>query len=164
MNINFALMQYLLNNSRLTVIRNVYYKGYECDVLAINKNLYITEYEIKTNKADFKKDFDKRMKYYDKNVGITVKHDEIKNGRRVNRFYFVIPEELDIDVPDYAGEIVFSKKNGYTFFKIIKRAPLLSKNKMVDDIILKQLIEKLTWRNYELERKILIMGDKDGRL
>ena len=55
----------------------------ECDVLGINRNEYIFEYEIKRSRADFKADFKKTHKHFKlKNKHHSKTYDEWKNGKR----------------------------------------------------------------------------------
>ena len=143
----FKLMQFVIAGHQLAVIPNYYFKGFECDCFSINKNLYTTEYEIKISKTDFKNDFNKQQQRHNwqtKTIEIT-KHAAIKNGQRTNRFYFVVPKELDISVPDYAGLITFNEFD----FSIVQQAPRLHKNK-IDEREIKHCLTKLSWKYYHL--------------
>ena len=56
------------------------------DVISVDKDSLITEYEIKKSYSDFLNDFRKKKD----------KHDEVTAGRGTNRFYFVIPSWAEI--------------------------------------------------------------------
>ena len=152
-NLYFDLLNYLIDNNKLICIPNYYYRGFECDIFTISKKMYTTEYEIKISKSDFIADFKKQRNYYDSERKKTIlnsnKHNEICGGRRTNRFYFVIPRGLNIDVPSYAGLIEFYYKYKLINFSIIKTAPFLHKNK-IDGSIFKELANNLNWRYYNL--------------
>jgi len=150
-NIYLELHHYLMNTSRLVVIPNYFYKGFECDILAVSKKLFTTEYEIKLTKSDFGADFQKRRDYYswkERKVFKSVnKHQEIMDGKRTNRFYFVVPRDLDVDIPDYAGKIIFYEEYKEIRFKIVKRAKTLHKE-TIDNSIIEHIANNLSWRYY----------------
>jgi hypothetical protein len=114
----------------------------EADVLGINRNGYIYEYEIERSRSDFRAEF-KHKEYKHKKLrgrnAIKV-YDEWKNGKRTggkyecilipNRYFFVCPEGLikPEEVPEYAGLIYTDKRFLYSN-ELIKAAPLLHKNK-----------------------------------
>lgn len=116
------------------VLCNYYFGSYEMDVFKLNDKRWITEYEIKISRSDFKRDFSKsRNKYlYEDDFRnyttvTTKKHDELLTGEcKPNRFYFVVPYGL-IDVkelPAHCGLIYY--KDGR--FTIVKSAKLLHRN------------------------------------
>lgn len=100
----------LLNFRVYTVVPNVSWGlglGHECDLLAMDQNQKFTEIEIKTSKADLKRDFDKphghRSKY-------------------ITRLVFAVPEALVADaaklIPDDAGLIcVYWHQSGAARYK-----------------------------------------------
>jgi len=110
----------------------------EADVLGINKNGYIYEYEIKQSRSDFFADFKnkpfKHRKLSERKAIDT--YDEWKNGKKTgnkielitipNRYYIVCEEGLikKEEVPEYAGLIYV-----YSSLDEIKPAKLLHKNK-----------------------------------
>lgn len=118
------------------VIGNYYFNHFEADCLRVTDNNQLIEYEIKLSVSDFKADLKKER--YGK-----VKHTEIKEGRHVNRFFFVCPKDLIkvTDVPKYAG-LVYVTNNTW---KIVKNAPLLHKNNASESFY-KTLAIKLYWR------------------
>ena len=143
---------------------------HEADVLGITPANYIVEFEIKRSKADFKADFKKEQKHtwLAEGNGCTIYKRWVK-GRKTdedriyfnipNRFYYVCETDLiKIDeVPTYAGLIYINSQNKC---EVIKKAPLLHKQKATDDLILsmaKNLTAKLiygssymNWKRKEL--------------
>ena len=117
------------------VLANFYFGSYEMDVFKLNDKMWITEYEIKISKADFKKDFEKSRTHWIKDDKsergyssvLTNKHDQMIHGScNPNRFYFVVPEGLieTKDVPNHCGLIYWND----TGLWIVKNAKLLHKN------------------------------------
>ena len=111
----------------------------EADVLGINRNDYIYEYEIKRSRADYRADFKKDYKHRKlKEKESTRTYAEWKNGKKTggtvtyivipNRFYYVCVKDLikKDEIPEYAGLIYVEDRGS---FKEIKKAPLLHKVK-----------------------------------
>lgn len=117
-------------------ISNFFFHFFECDVFRLQSNGFFIEYETKVNRADFFKDFTKMQ------AGIN-KHQHIKEGKRCNRFYFVVPTDLVkvSEVPDYCGLIYY---NG-AYLTIVKNAKLLTKEK-VKPTYFKTLAYKLYYK------------------
>jgi hypothetical protein len=133
---------------------------FECDFLSISRADFITEFEIKLSRNDFRRDFkDKFIKHewlkgnrgelliesnmsqekivesFDPNfVGIqrTIKMDEFKGP---NYFNYICPENLIKleEVPEYAG-LIYVRNNDFTRIKIIKPAPKIHKNKVLPEV------------------------------
>ena len=122
--------------SKDIVIENYFHNYFEADCLRLTSNNQLIEYEIKISLPDFKADLKKER--YGK-----VKHTEIKEGRHVNRFFFVCPKGLIAieDVPKYAGLVYVTNDT----WKIVKNAPLLHNNS-VSESFYKILATKLYWR------------------
>lgn len=114
-------------------LKNFYYKGFEADFFRLQSNGYIIEYEIKTSRSDFFRDFLKKDK-----------HEQIQSGQRCNRFYFVVPTCLVkiAEIPECYGLIYVNEKGEISQ---IKRAKLLSKEK-VSESYYKELSMKLFFR------------------
>lgn len=71
------VMQFARGTAYDIVLANFYFGSYEMDVFKLNDKMWITEYEIKISKADFKKDFRKgRSKW--------VKDDTTEKGLFIN--------------------------------------------------------------------------------
>ena len=133
-------------------IPNVYLYSWESDMISVTKAGYVYESEIKTSVSDFKKDFEKLIKHY-----IFVTNEQFMGFP--NYFYYVCPEGLLKleDIPEYAGlkeayEYMgkFSKRGcEYNKLvrttKLIRKAPLLHKNKITEAQKLK-LLESMYYR------------------
>jgi hypothetical protein len=108
--ITAALNDFLL--AKQSVVFNEYnYKGFRSDVLELNTDFEVIEYEIKTSVGDYKNDFLKKNRDGDN------KHILIQDGELNNKFYFVFPPHLipEYDVPEYCGILHFT---GETFIEI----------------------------------------------
>lgn len=109
---------------------NFYISGYECDMFRLRKSGLTDEYEIKISRSDFLNDFKKHW-------GGSKKHDSIKQGRRTNRFWFVVPEGLiePKEVPDYCGLVYWKEwKTDWGLqwtMNIVKNAKLIHKEKLI---------------------------------
>jgi hypothetical protein len=95
-----------------------FFSNWECDVLSLNHSGYLTEYEVKISKSDFKADFKKRKMFF-------FKTDEF-NWRKPNKFYYVMPFGMvSVDqIPAHAGLIFIN--NGK--IEIKKTAPFIHKD------------------------------------
>ena len=94
------------------------FSDWEIDVLSMNKNDYLTEYEVKVSRSDFKADAKKKKwQWYEKRIETMIS----------NYFYYTCPERLilETEIPDFAG-LIYATKEG---LKVIKKAPLLHKKK-----------------------------------
>lgn len=124
--------------------------NFEHDVLSINWSWYLTEFEVKISKSDFKADFSKRKTpYYQK-----------RNPRFTpNYFYYVCPKDLIKleDIPDYAWLIYIDSDNFWNIkhidvsnhhLEIIKKAPLLHKLKRDKLSMLQKFYKITTERKY----------------
>ena len=108
--------------------------GYEADVLMITKSGIAYEYEVKTSRADFKKDFSKKTKhriYSDSRPHLIRKRNY---PLKPNHFYYVCEEDLikANEIPSYAGLIYVTKNKK---LKVIKKAPKLHDYKFPDSMI-----------------------------
>ena len=83
---------------------------------------------------------------------LSKKHEVIKAGKRTNKFFFVLPEDMDVEIPEYAGRMNYSfkfKHNDTLDFRIVKKAPLIHKNK-ISEKLLYQMLMRLSWKHYRL--------------
>lgn len=113
------------------------FSDWECDVLSLNKVGYLTEFEVKISKSDFKADSKKRkVKFYEMRIQ---KHIP-------NYFYYVCPDGLikNEQLPNYAGLFYVIDNE----LKVIKKAPLLSKFKHDKEKVLIKFCRILSERNY----------------
>lgn len=92
------------------------FSDYECDVLSLNKSGYLTEYEVKISRSDFKADSRKRKILFYKQCYSTF--------NQPNKFYYCCPPGLikADEVPKFAGLIYVSDK-----LEVIKTAPFMHK-------------------------------------
>jgi hypothetical protein len=132
------------SNAYDIIIPNFYFKWHEIDLFRVLKSGYTEEYEIKISRSDYKVDFNK-------GTSKMLKHDEIKQGKRTNRFYFVVPENMVSvnEVPSYAGLMYF--KDGHIW--ISKAAPLIHKRKVE---MHKELAQRLSFREQVYRNRIMI--------
>ena len=126
---------------------------WECDLFQLTDTDWTIEYEVKTTKADLRNDFNKT--WHNQIKTTPKKHDFIINGKRTNRFYFVIPEsfiedkELIESIPNKYGIIAYSAINpnniseGFAF-RYYRKAGVLHKNKIgtVRNVKQREFVEK----------------------
>lgn len=114
----------------------------ECDVISVSKSDYIYEYEIKTSRADFKKDFIKEKHTHMINESST----KVVRGQTIyllpNYFTFVVPFGLvsEEEVPEYAGLMYMNEDSS---FVVVKKPKLLHKVKANEEFI-RKLAHNLT--------------------
>ena len=122
-----------------------FYLNWEMDIFRMVPTGYIYEYEIKISKSDFKNDFKKSF-------GYSNKHEKLRNWKLdCNRFYFIVPENLiKIDeVPKYCWLIYFYETPKWWYFKTIKNAPFLHKEKRNQDFkFISYLLVKIAYREF----------------
>lgn len=121
-----SLQRHLWGQGQSFVVKGFTYQNSEMDIMSLS-NDFLTEYEIKSCRHDYVKDFGKMIF---RGSMPSSKHAMMKAGKSiVNRFYYVCPPGLiDLDhLPDYAGLIYFEDPtpSGHLCFKMIKDAPLL---------------------------------------
>tara|TARA_Y100000310_G_scaffold151530_1_gene151114 strand:+ start:4085 stop:4567 length:483 start_codon:yes stop_codon:yes gene_type:complete len=120
---------------------------HECDLLAVTSSKYATEIEIKTTKADTKKDKEKKHQH---------KSDKIKY------LYFALPwygEDWIEYVPDRAGIILIKKKRNGHLYGHVHREPTMNKGcrKLTDKEYMK-LGHLAAMRIFNLKKKIKKLG------
>lgn len=118
---------------------NFYRCGYnESDVFMIHKsNMLVTEFEVKISINDFKADFKKTFKHWKMQNPLSGEHSYCPSY-----FYYSCPKNLiNISlIPNYAGLIYVDE---FGEIEIIKKAPLLHKNKITQKALL-GVLENLT--------------------
>lgn len=133
-----------LCNRYFPITSNSYIYNWESDLLAVNKDSqYITEYEVKISRGDFKADFNK----FDKHKIISDCRKYNFSADIPNYFYYATPIGLldKSEIPEYAGLIEIG-----IGINITKRAPILHKekiNKEIVDNLLKKIYYKYWQRN-----------------
>ena len=91
------LMVFARSSGSDVIIPNFFFGRYEMDLFKLSKNGYVTEYEVKISRADFKRDAAK---------GKSRKHENHSVGSGdANRFWFVSPKGLidKSELPNWAG-------------------------------------------------------------
>jgi len=123
---------WLLKKNHPIVVENCRWANdFEADVVTVNKNDYVTEFEIKISRSDFKADFKKKDK----------KHYFLANGGSYtspNYFYFVTPPGLlkDFNVPEKYGWITINSDGDIT---VEKTAKIIHKQKVKSEFVVKML-------------------------
>jgi hypothetical protein len=127
-------------------------KWWECDLFYVSRAGYLTEYEIKLSRADFKKDGQKSKRHFKSNYTDSGNYDgyeewtTTKYGRLAasdtdgpSRFYYVTPIGLLTadEIPEWAGwiEVENRSKSGMLWTHRRKEAPQLHKTKVSQDIM-----------------------------
>ena len=151
---------YPRNSSRFSmIVPNCYpVKWFECDLLCITHAGFMCEYEIKLTLADFLAD---AKKGYGP-VGPS-KHELLAKGdvKGPSKFWFIVPDTLKVDVPDFAGLLrlnTLPDKGSFGWFTAVKKAPRLHKTKMSEstkDILQKNLCFRY-WRQ-RLNQKLPLL-------
>ena len=113
------------------------FSDWEIDVLSLNKNGYITEFEIKVSRSDFKADAKKKkwQWYVNKVEKLTP-----------NYFYYVCNDGLILpdEIPSFAG-LMYATTHS---LKVVKKAPILHKYKHNYVSILQKMCRVLSERKY----------------
>ena len=104
---------------------------WESDFLALTKSGYLYEGEVKISKSDFKADFKKKEKHNILQESYA-KIEGVEGKLRPHYFFYAVPEGLinEEDVPEYAGLVYMV--NYFPYWKWVKQAPLLHKDKFTD--------------------------------
>lgn len=149
----FNLLTFIRKSPNEVVIPNIYFGRYEMDVFRFTPSGFVTEYEIKTTRADFRNDFKKsKTIQFSKNDSFEVtKHEEIESGlHNANKFYFVVPDGLvkPEEVPKNCGLIYYKGKE----FKIVKTARFINKKNHLEGK-LQDLIKLLSYREFTIRLK-----------
>jgi len=154
-------------------IPNVYLYDWESDFISVTRAGYIHEYEIKISKSDFKNDVKSKsgkhevvqcgcrspkeyeqmyIKDYEK-IGLSevppwiakkLTTDNKIIGNRPNYFWYVCPENLITEVPEYAG-LIYCKP----YLQIVKPAPRLHKGK-ISSVMEKKILSSFCYRYWKI--------------
>ena len=149
-----------------TILPNCYPpRWFECDLMAITKASYMYEFEIKLSRSDYFNDANKGrssgyLKEYYAGIGWDygeTKYQQLESGCPYgpSKFWYIVPENLilPIEIPSFAGWICFAEMNGHAFFKEIKKAPRLHKQKLSEEA--KDAIRQNLYRRYWTMRREL---------
>jgi hypothetical protein len=151
--------RFFINNRKGWIFPNVFFAGFEADILEITGSGYCHEIEVKISRADFLGDM-KKSRAFVKGIGENViKHEQIQSGKRVNRFSYVVPEGLVTpeEVPEYAG-LFYAKKYPCTNYELLictqqKGAPPLTVEKFTNP--LETGLKSCYYRFHELRKNSL---------
>lgn len=125
----------------------VWNKRFESDFVRIKKSMLYHEYEIKSTRSDFLKDFTKKGK-----------HTKIKIGDSgLASFTFVVKVgEVGIeDIPNYCGFWEYEEVHGVVRFKEIKKAPRLRGAKKLSNDELFRICKNISFRSYLKDKDCL---------
>ena len=95
--IQLGLWRMFINGSAIVIPNSTIY-GWESDLLRVTNAMYVYEFEIKTSRADYRRDFKKERHRHFTETGY-------RAPRGPNYFTYVLPKGLvEIDeVPEWAG-------------------------------------------------------------
>lgn len=126
-----VLLQTYSKSRPLAITNYTFTTGYEADVVMVTPAGTVYEYEVKTSRSDFKKDFTKKGKH----ISLGKKTHEI-SPRMVGHtypkaptffYYACVPGLIKkTEIPPYAG-LVYVEKDSV---KVIKPAPKLHNHKL----------------------------------
>lgn len=129
---------------------------WECDLMTVSKAGYISEFEIKLSKSDYRADF-KKKNIWGTSKGALInkfKHDLLSSKDCIPKHYwFVVPIELEgLDFPDYAGVLIAKQlSDNSVYIRQVKKAPKLSKKK-ASELTMKRILTSLSHR-YWMKRR-----------
>jgi hypothetical protein len=121
-------------------VPNAFLYLWESDMIGITKKDEVIEFEIKSSRHDYLKDFKKEEK-----------HETLARMEDIstlpNQFYYVFGEDIspDQDIPEYAGLMIVAKQGMNKYLKVIKRAPILH-NERINPEIWEKLCIKLFYK------------------
>ena len=124
------------------LFNNLFFFGWESDILCFLDSGYLSEYEVKTSYEDLLNDKQKVDKYTGDQ-----KYPSLKNGRGPNRFYYVIPlkiyDKCIKEIPDFAGIVTFSE-NGVSRITLSfvkqREAKLLHRSQFTESMLKKAFL------------------------
>lgn len=143
MNLSENKMQYYLANyfdeRRNIIIPNVYwgYFDYETDLIICTPSGYLYEIEIKTSKADLKRDLKKSHNH---------------NSKHFKKLYFAIPKSLggySYLIPSHAGVIIVSESGLCEKFREAKNNTVANPLSIEDRFKLARLGTMRIWKLYK---------------
>lgn len=117
------------------------YIEYEADFIAINRNDYLLEFEVKTSRADFLADFKNKQ----------AKHWALAEGRlHTNRMSFVCPENMidPSELLDIYGLYYVRPNFGKPVLCEVRKPKLLHKRKVSKDLKIK-ILRSLMYRHFQ---------------
>lgn len=133
------------NRKHKIAIPNAFYYKWESDLLTVDDDDLIHEFEIKCSRFDYLNDSKKTEKHKALNGDFDL-------AMIPNYFWYVHPEEINIDeVQEFAGHIIVIKRGMNYQISILKKAPQLHNIPIDRDAwqeLAKKLFYKLYYNNY----------------
>jgi len=120
---------------------NYFFAG-ELDVVSVNKSGYVSEFEVKISRPDFRADAKKRKWYFYENYQALLN----PNPYSPNYFTYVCPTGLiqETDIKPYQGLIWFSEGE----LTIIRKPKLIHKHKHDIQKLLTKMLTVNNWKSY----------------
>lgn len=157
----YKLIMSVRKGGNEVVIPNFYVGRWEMDLFRLLPSGFLSEYEIKISRADFRNDFKKQISdrkfnretFSVEETNVRTKHDIISAGDYpANKFYFVVPEGLvkPEEVPEKYGLIYYVEE--WDTFREIRPARFIHKEKRAPD--LEQICKALSYRELRLRLKL----------
>lgn len=159
------LLNHLSNRQDFNILTTNYSWAlhFEADVFQVKKNGFIVEYEIKSSRGDFLKDFKKSKKIFNgHNYDVVKKHDWLVtdglmsksscNKFKPNEFYFVCPSGLISaqEIPKSYG-LIHVMESGQVC--IMKRPKKLHKRKELSNLDIINIARNFTLKQCSLINK-----------
>lgn len=174
MNTNKAksiITNWLLFKNYLGVVTEVYIGFYIADIIGVKRSLYVSEFELKTNKSDLLRELriiesiTKGIKRKSYSSSKSFKHRKYLNiiiGSRLdfipNEFSFVVTEGLEDILIDYIKDTMygayFIKKDDGDYSMVEIKRPKKFHKKKIDDANIKRLFSKVSIENNDLRKKL----------
>jgi hypothetical protein len=146
-------------------IRKVVGGWFECDALGLTPAKFWHEFEIKHSKADYSRDFHKKLYGWSKhdvlrmrlektslesvNVDCDYMRKQYQRLRPPNYFWFVVPEDIEssLTLPEHAGLLILRGPEKRVFVR--KEAPRIHADK-ITDAFMTSLLKAFEYRFYDL--------------
>ena len=141
------------SGSKELVIPNFYAPGWwECDLLAVTRAGYTSEYEIKISRADFKVDSKKMTRSY--RGSDKYKHQALSrlDEPSPNYFWYVMPIDLVPlpDIPEWAGVMWARWQSTRIRILTVRQAPRLWKTKPDQQKLRNKMLKSFYHRYWQL--------------
>lgn len=128
-------------NRRLIIMPNIKYFGWESDLLAVTKVMYLHEVEIKRSRSDFRHESKKDLKF-----------KKINYGLGPNKFYYMVPDGLiDLNEIDERFGLIYIMKYGKIF--VLREATFLHKIKLNNEQYLR-ILEKSYYQMWKYKKLV----------
>jgi hypothetical protein len=141
---------------------NIFLYHSEADLITVQKSGYVNEVEIKLNKPDLKRDFEKRKHpYMAKAVTLKNTPGRCASSRYLtympNYFWFAFPHhilgKIDFEIPDYYGLITIRNFGMDVWYPVIHRRAKIMHKKKVTEKQIAQIARSLMFKLWYNTRK-----------